>query len=670
MKLSKCNLWSLIVFSLSAILLAGCNIGETSSDEGETSTAQVAEEDSDSPPEVTDVEEGAEADVEETVYVELPPISVREGDGLPLELPSDLVWLTNDDDPVYASPNAKRGGVFRTWILSFPLTLRLVGPDSNGSFAGFTRANQLGPVSHHPQTGRPIPMLASHWAFGEDGRSIYYKINPNARWSDGIPVTADDFVFSVQFHRSEEIVGPWYNNYYTERIRDVKKYDDLTFGIQGADAKPQEEMHYFYGIGPRPAHFHRMSNNWVQEYNWKPDPTTGPYHIGEVDKGNYIDLVRTKNWWGDDLRYMRNRFNPDTIRIKVIRDVTAAWQHFLKGEIDTFGLTIPEYWHDKAEAEPFKKGYIAKYWFYNQVPQASSGIYLNSADPLLSDENIRFGIAHSIHFQRVIDTILRGDYERMETFQLGFGDYDNTSIEPRKFDLRKAKEYFETAGFSERDSQGIRIREEENGQVTRLSFRVTYGNPQHTNRLVVIKEEAKKAGVELQLQLLDSAASFKKMLEKKHQLAWMAWASSGVAPRYWEHFHSSNANVTQTNNITNHANPKMDELIMQFRASADRGERIQLAHQLEQMVHDSGVVIPRTKVPFTREAAWRWIELPEWNGTRSSSALFNSQHPSAGMYSGGGLFWINEEKKAETLKAKQNGDTFSELVVIDTTYQQ
>ena len=537
-----------------------------------------------------------------------------------------------------------------------------------GRLRTFTRANQFGPVAFHPQTGRPIPVLATHWAFGEDGRSIFYRLNPKARWSDGVPVTADDFVFNVQFLRSKYIVSTWSNNYYTERIRDVKKYGPHTYGVQGADPKPPQEMLYYYGIGPRPKHFHRMSDKWVEEYNWKPDPTTGPYHIGKIEKGKYIDLVRTENWWGDDLRYMRNRFNPQTIRTKVIRDINTAWQHFLKGELDTFGITIPEYWHDKATHQSFKDGYIAKYWFYNQLPQPSTGVFLNTADPLLSDKNIRLGVAHSLNFQRVIDTILRGDYERLETFNVGFGVYDNLSIKPREFDIKKANEYFEAAGFVTRDSGGIRTRLNEDGSTTRLSFRVTYGRPAHTPRLVVLQQEAKKTGLELRLQLLDSAASFKQMLEKKHQLAWMGWGTSGVAPRYWEHFHSENANKTQTNNITNHANPAMDELITQFEESGNLSERVALAHKLEQMVYDAAVVITRTKVPFTREAAWRWIELPEGHGTRHSVALFNSQAPSQ-MYTGGGLFWINEEKKEEILESKRKGETLDELVIVNETYR-
>ena len=610
-----------------------------------------------------------EGDSVAPVYIDLPPVEALGGPGLPEQLPGGLVWHTNDTDPEFASPDAIQGGTFRAWMLAYPLTLRMVGPDSNGSFTGYLRYNNYGPVGFHPETRQPIPALATHWAFGDDGRSVYFSIDPDARWSDGESVTADDFVFAVQFMRSKEIIAPWYNNHYTERVKHVRKYDDLTFGVLGADAKPQDEMLSQYQFAPVPVHFHRMSDRWVSEYNWKPQPTTGPYMVGDVRKGKHVDMVRNKEWWGNDQRFYRYRFNPDRIRVKVIRDMNTAWQHFLKGEIDSFGLVLPNFWHEKAQGELFDKGYINKYWYYNKLPVPSSGMYLNVSDPILADKNIRYGIAHAMNFDRVISTILRGDYERLPTFQLGFGEYDNLSIKPREFDLAKAGEYLDDAGFAERGSDGIRVRTDDDGNIARLSFRVTYGSPHHEERLVVLKEEAKKAGLELQLQLLDSSASFKQIQEKKHQIGWMGWNSSGLSPRFWEHFHSVNANKTQTNNITNHADPAMDKLIMQFRGSADKAERIQLSHQLEQMVHDSGVVIPTVQVPYTREGAWRWVRLPEHLGTRSSGTLFNSQTYSAGVFSSGGLFWLDPEMKEETLKAKSGGEAFEPVTRVDATHR-
>ena len=88
---------------------------------------------------------------------------------------------------------------------------------------------------------------------------------------------------------------------------------------------------------------------------------------------------------------------------------------------------------------------------------------------------------------------------------------------------RKAREYLEAAGWRDRGPDGILVKD---GQ--RLSLRVTYGTPLHTDRLVILREEAKKAGIELELSLLDSASSFKQMQEKKHQIAWMTWATQGA----------------------------------------------------------------------------------------------------------------------------------------------
>ena len=618
----------------------------------------------------TAVDVGVEGDREDGLaiasadVVELPPVAVQEGDGLPDSLPADLEWMTNDSDPEFASPSAIQGGTFRSYILTFPLTLRLVGPDSNGSFAGVLRYNAMGPVAHHPITRRAMPALATHWAYGDDARSIYYRLNPKARWSDGEPVTADDFVFAVQFMRSEQIVAPWYNNYYSDRIRDVRAYDEYTYAVQGADAKPRSEMHYNYAFPPKPRHFHVMSSDWVEQYNWKPDPTTGPYHVGEVSKGKYIDLKRTENWWANDLKYYRYRFNPTRIRVKVIRDMNTAYQHFLKGELDTFGLVLPDFWHEQATGEEFDNGYIRKYWLYNQLPQPSSGFFLNTQKPPLDEAAVRYGIAHSMNFEKVINTILRGDYERLPTFQAGFGEYDNTSIEPRRFDLDKAAAYFAEAGFVDRDETGILVRDSR-----RLSFTVSYGAPHHTPRLVILKEEAKKAGLELELQLLDGSAAFKKQQEKNHEISWGSWSSQGLSPRFWEHFHSDNAKRTQTNNVTAWADPVMDQLIERYRASSDTSERIELAHVLEQMVHDSGVMIPSFQVPYTREAAWRWIQIPQSVGTPTTGAIFNSQANSAGIFSSGGLFWIDPELKEETLEARRAGEQFKPMTIIQDDFR-
>lgn len=577
----------------------------------------------------------------------------------PETLPPDLDWETNLDDPVFASPDAQRGGRFRTFVTSFPLTLRLVGPDSNGSFAHYMRANAPGLVDIHPNTLRPIPMLASHWAFDEDGKTVYYRLDPDARWSDGRPVTADDYLYTLEFMRSEHIVAPWYNNYYKTVIVDARKYDPHTIAVTGAVPKPRDELLFEYGLRPTPAHFHRLDASWVRDYNWKIEPNTGPYRIGDMRKGKYIEFDRKRDWWGDDKRYLKNRFNPDHVRVKVIRDVNMAYQYFAKGELDSFGLVMPRFWHKKAQGDIYDQGWVGKIKFYNDVPQPSQGMFLNENDSILADRRVRYAIAHASNIQKVIDTVLRGDYERLNSQYEGYGDYTNPAIVARPFDLDKANTLLDEAGWQTRDERGIR---QKNGRS--LTLRITYLNGSHSDRLVIVQREALKAGIDFQLQLLDASTAFKQILEKKHQIAWMGWSGGGLSPVFWEFYHSDNAHKAQTNNITNTDRPDIDQKIEAYRKAQDKETRVALAHELQALIYEQGSYIPTFKVPYTREAYWRWLQLPEALGTRSSDSLFSP------MGSTGGLFWIDEQRRETILDLKSRGEGLPPKLIIDESWRR
>jgi microcin C transport system substrate-binding protein len=580
------------------------------------------------------------------------------------QLPSNLKWMTNDEDPVYASPDAKKGGTLHSFLISFPLTLRYVGPDSNGGFRSAVLGNKMSLVMVHPNTGKLLPSLATHWAYSDDNTTMYFRLNPDARWSDGKPVTPEDYVFTLEFMRSKEIVAPWYNTYYTDEIGEVVIYDAHTISVSSTKPRPRDELPGHVAISPTPRHFYKDMSNFVQRYNWKVAPNTGPYQINNIKKGKSITFKRKKDWWAKDLKYYRNRFNIDKVRYAVIRDINVAWEYFKKGDLDIFGITLPDYWHDKAKGEIFDKGYVHKQWFYSETPQPSYGLWLNEDNPILKDRNVRLGLAYALNIDKVNEQVLRGDYQRKNNVSSGFGDFTDKQLRAREYDLDKADTYFDKAGWGQRGDDGIRVK---NGQ--RLSLSVTYGNDAHTPRLVVLKEEYKRAGVELVLRKLDPAASFKSVLEKKHDIWWGA-LQGGRWPQYWGQFHSVNAHKPQTNNFTNTDNPKMDELIEQFRSAMSRDERIRLAHQIQQLIYEQGAYIPTLDVPYDRIAYWRWVKMPDVPGTRiGGSAVAPFDFGSAFDVSDGGLLWIDAEVKKETEDARKKGISFPPVTYIDETYK-
>ncbi|MBF0237911.1 MAG: ABC transporter substrate-binding protein [SAR324 cluster bacterium] len=571
------------------------------------------------------------------------------------KLPDNLQWLTNETSPVFADINAKKGGTFHASIQAFPLTMRTIGPDSNSSFRSAILGNQMSLIGIHPNTEEILPELATHWAFGADKKTMYFKLDPRARWSDGKPVAAEDYIYTLEFMRSKHIVAPWYNNYYTEEIDRVIKFDEHTIAVVATKAKP--DLHLTLGLSPTPRHFYgELDDSFVRKFNWEICPNTGPYVIDKINKGKSITFKRKKDWWAKDLYWFKGRFNVDKVEYSVIRDVTTEFEYFKKGELDAFGLTLPNYWHQQAkDLDITTRGYAHKLWFYTDAPQPSYGFWLNQDKELFKDPNVRYAFAHAIDMDKLLKEVLRGDYQRLHNQFTGYGKYTNTSIKAREFDIAKVEALMKTSGW-QRGTDGIWIK---NG--TRFSVNVVYSSEPHTERLVVLREEALKAGIEMNLQRLDGSAAFKMVLEKNHDVAWMAYGT-GLRPQYWEFYHSVNAHVPQTNNITNTDNPEMDKLIDIYRNSTDEQERVSLSRQIQEKIHEIGAYVPTYMVGYFREMYWRWWKLPKVPATKMSDSAFEPF--------GTGLFWFDRDTYEETQKAMKTGKTFEPVTLIDTTFRK
>lgn len=583
-------------------------------------------------------------------------MSTSIGFGADQKIPEDIQWLTNDTDPVYAAPKAEKGGTLHLAVLTFPLTFRVVGPDANTSFRSYILDNQLSLINTHPNTENIIPELATHWAFGKDRKTMYFKLHPKARWSDGTPVTAHDFAFTLEFMRSKHIVAPWYNDYYTKEIEKVIIYDDHTLAVVSPKAVP--DLHLKLALNPTPRHFYKkLTPDFVRKYNWEIVPNTGPYQISDFKKGKYVRFKRKKDWWAKDLRYFKNRFNVDKVVCKVVRDFNVLWEYFKKEKVDAFLLNFPRYWHEKAKTPVVENGYVQKIWFFNNTQQSAMGMWLNQDSPIFRDKRVRYAFAHGMNIGKVMEKVLRNDYYRLEHGFIGYGKYTNTEIRARRFNLDKVDAYMKDAGWS-RAADGIWMKDG-----MRFSVEVVYSIDDHSPRLIVLKEEAKKAGIELRLLKLDASAAYKKFIEKKHDVAWMGWSTS-LRPQYWEHFHSANAHKPQTNNITNTDDPEMDKLIDAYRDSINEQERIALSLKIQEKIHDIGAFVPTFMVPYVRQAYWRWWRLPEPAGTKHSTDLFDPFNSTMG-----GLFQFDAGRYEETRKAIKNRKKLQPVTIIDKTYK-
>ncbi|WP_439106710.1 extracellular solute-binding protein [Congregibacter sp.] len=587
------------------------------------------------------------------------------------DLPDDLVWENGSDLAEIGSPDAQKGGTQYIALPDFPRTLRTAGPDSNGSFRPYILDDVVTLIAHlHPDERKYYPALAESWALDPSTSTVYVKLDPAAQWSDGVPVTTDDFFFMFWFYKSEYIRAPWYNNWYGTQYTNITRYDDRTFSITTASLKPDYSARVLE-LHPRPRHhFKELGEDYIERYQWRFTPTTGAYVLrdGDLKKGRSIVLSRDENWWAKDKKHFRYRFNPDRVQFNIIRDTPKRFEAFKRGDIDQFGLALSEYWYEKLpNSDPdVQAGYIAKSAFYNEYPRPPYGLWMNTSEPLLDDLNIRLGIQHASNWQLVIDQYFRGDAERLRTANEGFAEFNDPTIEPREFDIEKAQSYFAAAGFSERGPDGILV----NAEGQKLAFTLSTGYENLADVMTILKQEAEKAGLELRIEVLDGTTGWKKVQEKKHEIHLVAFGRFlEMYPRYWEHYHSDNAYddaflddgsinpdrelKTQTNNLEAFADFEMDGLIDQYRKSNNKQEMIELSHRILNLHNDHASYSPGWYQPTLRLGHWRWMRYPDY---------FNHKY-----ISGTGelwVHWIDTELKKEVMDARKSGKTFPPMIEV------
>ena len=112
----------------------------------------------------------------------LAPAARGEEETLPPEEELKTIkWQTNEDYDYVGDPNARKGGMIRSFWTSYPPTLRTEGPQSNlitlSMIHGYIYESLL---STHPTTLEFMPNLASHWAISDDKMTFWFKMDPDA----------------------------------------------------------------------------------------------------------------------------------------------------------------------------------------------------------------------------------------------------------------------------------------------------------------------------------------------------------------------------------------------------------------------------------------------------------------------------------------------------------
>ncbi len=517
------------------------------------------------------------------------------------QLPSNIKWETNLNEPIFENYNPIKGGEFRDYIDSYPQTFRLYGPSSNsGAFVSYARKWAFWSlVTRHPQSYKHIPQLASHWAVMPDNKTVYYKLEPSAKWSDGKPITADDYVFAYEFMQSPFIQDPFYNQYARDYFQEVRKIDDYTIKIVAKKESWRilDEM----DLIPLPKHATKLDKDWVKNAQWLPNVVPGPYSISKFQKGRYVVFSRNKDWWGNNMKYYKQQFNFDTIRLDVIQTPETAFEQFKRGQLSFFQPS-PSIWTKKTDIKEVANGLILKRLIYIDAVSGARGFFFNARDPVWSDPKLRLAFAHTIDFASMNKNFFDGLFIRKGGFFDVLPPYKDQSIKAPAFDLTAAAKLLDDAGWIRKGA----VREK-NGK--KLVLSIITGSDEALKYLPYIKETSAKAGIEVEIAKYDGAQFYDLVDGRKYQTVLLAFGGGlFAAPRQFLHTENIQSG---TNNIFNYGTPEIDKLIDSYEFDRNEKNRVAAIFKIEQAISQNTLIVPLWKEPATRLLYWRYIKGPQ-----------------------------------------------------------
>jgi microcin C transport system substrate-binding protein len=668
--MNPARILTLVALSGAALFLGGC--GKPSADTA--SPAADAAKPSDAFP-------GMEADLARTLKAEpdyyrfkTPADFIKDTQG--------LTWEDGSDLPSYADPAAKKGGTLSLKVPDFPGTLRSVGPNSNASFRSFLEDYTcLGIVRAHPDApGRIGPEIASSWAIDRANKTVYFKLDADAKWSDGVPFTTDDIVFSWYLFRSPLLNDPWLSDFYHKTYTGITIYDAHTFSATLTEMRPDIVARIGdpdAAMPPFPRHFYKdFGPDWVAKYNWRIQPTMGAYMIKEEDirRTSSVTMTHVKDWWAADKPFAKGRFNPDKIRLVVIRDPDKAVESFLHGDVDLLFPITTQNWYGKLpDTQPtVASGFTVKATFYDRIPPPDWGLWLNTSKPPLDNLNVRVGIEYASNFALVCQQYFRGDATLQNTNSDGYGWDVNPAVRPRPFDPEKAREYFAKAGYTQQGPDGILT----NARGDRLALTITTTFKYYQDILVILKQEALKAGLEFNIEVLDETTGFQKELEKKHDISYGSFNRAvDMYPRYWETLSGDNAYDVpylpdhtpnparklkpSTNNLFALADYDLDQMIKAYDKTETMDDLKAQAALIEQRIYDDAVWVNGWKLPFFWTAYRPWVKWPK------NFAPMQARYPYQFWQ-----MWIDQDEQKADLAARDAGQALPKQVLIYDKFKE
>jgi oligopeptide transport system substrate-binding protein len=423
----------------------------------------------------------------------------------------------------------------------------------------------------------PVPALAESWEETDGGKTVTFKLRTDGKWTNGDPVTANDFEYSWKRTISPELAADYAYQFFgivgaeeynsceknCDALKDkvgVKALDAQTLQVNLTSPQPwfvqQVAHHSFLAVNQKAVE--QFGDKWTEAANIVTD---GPFNLASWQHDSRIDLVKNPDWRNaDDVSLER-------VNGRMISDGTTSVQSFEAGEVDvTAGLPPDDIPRLKETPEYQRYDALGTYYYGLNVEN-------------IPDVNQRRAMALAIDRQTIIDNIAQGDQEPATGFTpAGMPGFDSINPDskwlPAAGDMDQAKQLMSQA------------------QNPKKSITLWYNeDPAHKQIAVAVQSMWKELGIDVTLK----AQEFAQFLEflgpppnKAVDAYRLGWIGDYVdAMNFLELWTCDSGN-----NNTNFCDKSYDQLVEQARNTPDNAKRYELYGQMEQKLFGDDGSVP------------------------------------------------------------------------------
>lgn len=461
-------------------------------------------------------------------------------------------------------------------------------------------------ADYDAKTLKHTGQLAEAWQIDPKGLWLRARIRPEARFSDGKPVTAEDVRWSYHdYLMNEEVEAERVRSFIRDSIKKVVVIDDRTVEFEFFEPLAVNEGNALRTLLVLPKHIYSQFTPAQINRGTGLLVGSGPFRLRGFDPDNQwtppadVVLERNEQYWS---------VKPplDVLRFKGITVEIARLNAFKKGDADIITPSAPQFvsveqdpaWNTPDKARFLKwvnmrSGYSFIAW--------NCGMRNGKLTPF-HDKRVRLAMTHLIDREKLIRDIYSGIGVVAKGVQNPMGPGANPEITPWPFDRKRGLELLKEAGWEDRNGDGML--EDKAGNTFEFEFSYPSGSEISERVANFVMDTYTAAGMKVRKQTAEWA-KFQDFLKlRDFDAITLGWGASGPESDPKQIFHSD-AIKGQGDNFVQWSNPDADRLIEEGRREMDFDKRMRIWQQLEKVLHEEQ---PYT---FMRVPPWLRIASPK-----------------------------------------------------------